>query len=141
MDDKGQTALMHACESEDPRVIIPFLKCARDKQIDVNAKDSFGLTAFLRACLYTKDKRSCDGRLDIMLSYAKDLRIDLMIACEGLTGFDHLTPEIVDQLRVKFPDLVPTTKAFATKAVTIPIVHVALPTIVDSILSEKISLC
>ena len=107
VDDIGETALMHACQSNDPQVIPPFLECVRSKGINVNAKDEFGRTAFICACQHVMDYGE-DSRIDILMDQAKDLNMDLMTRnYKDKTGFHKLSFETREKLREKFPDLVP----------------------------------
>ena len=106
VDDIGCTALMHACESNDPQVIRPFLECVRSKGINVNARDEFGRTAFISACMHSMTYGRVD-RIDTLMDHAKDLKMDLKATYRGTTGFGFLSPRIVQRLRTKYDDLVP----------------------------------
>ena len=105
--DNDETALMRACQSDNPQVIPPFLECAKAKEINVNARDNLDRSAFFHACDQTADDNDIE-RLEILLKFAKDLDMDLMARNnEGQTGFDLLSSETREKLREKFPDLVP----------------------------------
>ena len=106
MNRYDNTALMCACESDNPQVIPPFLKCAKAKDIDVNARDMWDKSAFFLACEQTAEDNKIE-RLEILMKFAKDLDIDLMANQFGETGFDCLSEGTREKLKEKFPELVP----------------------------------
>ena len=107
MNRYDNTALMCACESDNPQVIPPFLKCAKAKDIDVNAKDMWDKSAFFLACEQTAEDNKIE-RLEILMKFAKYLDMDLMARNnKGKSGFDLLSIETRGKLRENFPDLVP----------------------------------
>ena len=101
------TALMKACQSDNPHVIPPFLECAKAKNINLNARDKRDRSAFIFACMQTAKDNKIE-RLEILMKFAKDLDMDLMAKNKrDKTGFDLLSLETREKLREQFPDLVP----------------------------------
>ena len=103
-----KTALISACELDNPQVILPFLECAKAKGINVNATDIVNESAFFFACNKTSKDNKIE-RLEILMKFAKDLDMDLMTrdSIDDKTGFDFLSLETREKLREKFPDCVP----------------------------------
>ena len=107
VDEVDETALMKACQSDNPQVIPPFLECAKAKGVNVNAKNKWDESAFFLACKQTSKDDKIE-RLEILMKSAKDLDMDLMARDdEDQAGFDLLSLETRQELREKFPDLVP----------------------------------
>ena len=106
VNEFDQTALMYAYKSDNPQVIPPFLECAKERDINVNAKNKWDESAFFIACKQTARDNKIE-RLEIMMKFAKDLDMDLMARKREETGFHLLSLETMQELREKFPDLVP----------------------------------